>query len=167
MPDQLLKRWQDWSAGIGHLVDDGRTPGMYYSSGLLGLRGELRPAPFFNVVTTSLIVPLSRYSFTNTALTRCHAAITLLPNAATTQVTVNAGGAFTGKVAANAVLTVANVVVDPAVNSYLVVTVHNDSAATPTGVTYDGNAMTLVAEGLGNPRTSIWGRALGATRFPV
>ncbi len=48
---QLLKRWSDWSAGVGHLVDDGRTPGMYSASGLLGLRGELRPAPFKNTLT--------------------------------------------------------------------------------------------------------------------
>ncbi len=47
----LLKRWNDWSAGVGHLVDDGRTPGMYSASGLLGLRGELRPAPFKNTLT--------------------------------------------------------------------------------------------------------------------
>ena len=51
MPKTLLKRWNDWSAGVGHLVDDGRTPGMYSSSGLLGLRGELRPAPFKNTLT--------------------------------------------------------------------------------------------------------------------
>ncbi len=51
---KLLKRWNDWSAGIGHPVDDGRTPGMAYASGLLGLRGELRPAPFFNSVTVGV-----------------------------------------------------------------------------------------------------------------
>lgn len=50
----LLKRWNDWSAGVGHLVDDGRTPGMYSASGLLGLQGELRPAPFFNSVTVDI-----------------------------------------------------------------------------------------------------------------
>ena len=50
----LLKRWNDWSAGVGHLVDDGRTPGMYHSSGLLGLRGELRPAPFKNTLTVGI-----------------------------------------------------------------------------------------------------------------
>lgn len=160
---QLIKAWTDWSDGIGFPVDDGRSRGMYSASGILGLKRELRPAPFFNEVATGLVVPVSRFSFSNTTLVFSHAAIALLPAAATTQITVNAGGAFTGKVAANAVLTVANVVVDPAVNSYLVVTVHNDSAANPTGVTYDGNAMTMIVTGVGNPRTSIWGRALGAT----
>ncbi len=48
---KLLKRWNDWSAGVGHLVDDGRTPGMMTASALLGLRGELRPAPFQTTVT--------------------------------------------------------------------------------------------------------------------
>lgn len=51
---QLLKRWNDWSAGVGHLIDDGRTPGMYTATALLGLRGELRPAPFQNVVTVAV-----------------------------------------------------------------------------------------------------------------
>lgn len=160
---ELIKAWTDWSDGIGFPVDDGRDRGMYSASGILGLKRELRPAPFFNVVSTGLVVPVSRYSFSSTALTFSHAAIALLPASATTQITVNAGGAFTGKVAANAVLTLANVVVDPADDSYLVVTVHNDSAADPTGVTYDGNAMTKIVTGAGNPRTSIWGRALGAT----
>lgn len=50
-PGELLKRWNDWSAGVGHLVDDGRTPGMLSASGLLGLRGELRPAPASTAVT--------------------------------------------------------------------------------------------------------------------
>ena len=158
-----IKIWNDWSDGIGFPIDDGRANGMYYASGILGLKRELRPAPFFNEVATGLIVPVSRYSFSNTTLVFGHAAIALLPAGATTQITVNAGGAFTGKVAANTTLTIANVVVSSASDSYLVATVHNDSAADPTGVTFAGNAMTKIVDGVGNPRVSIWGRALGVT----
>lgn len=160
---ELIKAWVDWSDGIGFPVDDGRSRGMYSASGILGLKRELRPAPFFNEVTTSLVVPVSRYSFSSTTLTFSHAAITLLPAGAAVQITVNAGGKFTGKVAANAVLTVASVVTSSNDDTYLVVTVHNDSAANPTGVTYDGDAMAMIVTGVGNPRTSIWGLAKGAT----
>ncbi len=46
--ERILKLWQDWGRGIGHLRDDGRTPGMYYASGILGGANELRAAPFIN-----------------------------------------------------------------------------------------------------------------------
>ncbi|KKN04596.1 hypothetical protein LCGC14_1095800 [marine sediment metagenome] len=49
-----LKIWKDWSAGVGYLKDDGVTPGMYYSSGLLGMESELRPAPFKNTATIGI-----------------------------------------------------------------------------------------------------------------
>lgn len=41
---ELLKVWDNFEAGIGFPVEDG-TPGMYSASKILGLRGELRPAP--------------------------------------------------------------------------------------------------------------------------
>ena len=46
--EKLLRIWDDWSAGVGYLRDDGRTPGMYYASGILGGLQDLRPAPFMN-----------------------------------------------------------------------------------------------------------------------
>jgi hypothetical protein len=46
--ERILKLWQDWSAGIGYLRDDGRTPGMYNADGILGGVNELRAAQFLN-----------------------------------------------------------------------------------------------------------------------
>src|SRR3990167_9563423 len=54
MAERLIKRWDDWSAGVGYPIDDGRTPGMYRASGLLGLPGELRVAPLKNTVTVGI-----------------------------------------------------------------------------------------------------------------
>ena len=51
MGDTLLKRWNNWEDGIGYVIDDGERNGLYKASGLLGLRGELRVAPFKNTVT--------------------------------------------------------------------------------------------------------------------
>lgn len=42
---QPLKVWRDWSAGLGHVVDDGVTPGFYTATAMLGDVGDLRPAP--------------------------------------------------------------------------------------------------------------------------
>lgn len=47
---ELLKVWDNFEAGIGFPVEDG-TPGMYTASKILGLRGELRPAPAATQVT--------------------------------------------------------------------------------------------------------------------
>lgn len=65
MPAELLKVWTNWEAGIGHTVDDGRTPGMYHASGILGGFGELRPAPVKKDVdgTTSLLATASPQSY--------------------------------------------------------------------------------------------------------
>jgi len=46
--ERILKLWNNWGAGIGYLRDDGRTPGMYYASGILGGATELRAAPFIS-----------------------------------------------------------------------------------------------------------------------
>ncbi|KKL60203.1 hypothetical protein LCGC14_2207650, partial [marine sediment metagenome] len=35
-PGERIKLWSDFSAGAGHLIDDGRTAGMYFASNLLG-----------------------------------------------------------------------------------------------------------------------------------
>lgn len=156
--DQLLKRWSDWSAGVGHLVDDGQTPGMYYASGLLGLRGELRPAPFSNVVTTSIYYVGMRWTLTNT-LAYSYAVVALNPAASST--VAISGSVSSGEVVANATLTYPHTVPSGS-NRALEVTVHNGSAASPTGVTFNGDALTLVAEGLGNPRASIWRRTAPA-----
>lgn len=46
--ETLLKTWDNWNAGVGYLRDDGRTPGMYYATSILGGSQDLRPAPFKN-----------------------------------------------------------------------------------------------------------------------
>ena len=51
--EKLLKVWNSWGSGIGYLRDDGRTPGLYYASGIIGSVNELRAAPFVNTVDIS------------------------------------------------------------------------------------------------------------------
>lgn len=56
-PTEPLRVWTDWSCGIGTLRDDGgRTPGMYTATSILGLSGELRPAPHKFSVDYSAVV---------------------------------------------------------------------------------------------------------------
>ena len=43
-PPQLLHSWNSWEAGIGYIQEDG-TPGLCTANKILGLKGELRPAP--------------------------------------------------------------------------------------------------------------------------
>ena len=49
--ERLVKRWRDWSAGMGHLRDDGRTQGFYYSKAILGGAMDLRPAQLNNAIS--------------------------------------------------------------------------------------------------------------------
>lgn len=51
---KLLKVWDNWEGGVGSPTDDGTTTALYSASGILGLRGELRPAP--HTFTTSVAV---------------------------------------------------------------------------------------------------------------
>ena len=48
---ELLKTWSNWESGIGFLPggidEEGATNGMYFSDGVVGIHGELRPAPYF------------------------------------------------------------------------------------------------------------------------
>src|SRR4030042_3714790 len=48
--ERLLHVWDNWSAGIGYIRDDGRTPGLYYAAGIIGGINELRAAPYVNTV---------------------------------------------------------------------------------------------------------------------
>lgn len=43
MPSELIKVWEDWSAGVGFPVDDGRTPGWHFGTGMRGQPGCLAP----------------------------------------------------------------------------------------------------------------------------
>ncbi len=127
-PGRLLKRWNDWSAGIGHLVDDGRTPGMYYAAGLLGLRGELRPAPFKNTVTVGIDSAHHYQYFFEEALSN--------------QTPVHDADS-SGEDDAASTLTVAHTVASQP-NRILLVWVSWDSLVAPPTVTYNGTSMTQV-----------------------
>ncbi|KKK48996.1 hypothetical protein LCGC14_3139530, partial [marine sediment metagenome] len=136
---QLLKRWNDFSAGIGHLIDDGRTPGMYSSSGLLGLKGELRPAPFINTSggTGNAIAGYTTSGSTAFGI----AAVALQPADSGTAVTTS--GASGAGITNNTTLTFSGAVTSGD-NRCLVVAVYSTGGSAPTSVTQDGNAMASV-----------------------
>ncbi len=136
----LLKRWNDWSAGVGHLVDDGRTPGMSYASGLLGLRGELRPAPFLNVVSTSLLELVMSWIFDSSASTSFGVAASLQPASGET---VAPAGTATGGGSGSSPLTF-SYTVPAGDNRAIVVVTQGDTASNPSTVTFAGDALTLI-----------------------
>ena len=49
----LLKTWTGWERGIGYLPesDEDETKGLYYANGVIGMHGELRPAPVLRQTT--------------------------------------------------------------------------------------------------------------------
>ncbi len=148
----LLKKWDDWSAGVGLSKDDGITPGMAYASGLLGLVGELRPAPFFNIVTSSVAILSSGWNLSGTVNWRI-VGVELLPSSGST-VAVS-GSASTGS-ANGTSLTLSNHVVPSGTDRFLVVTVHNETSSDPTNVKFGGVDLTKIKGSPGAPRVSIW-----------
>ncbi|KKL79968.1 hypothetical protein LCGC14_2009520, partial [marine sediment metagenome] len=128
-PGERIKLWSDFSAGVGYLVDDGRTPGMYQASGLLGLRGELRPAPFKNTVTIGTDEAHHYQYFFEEALNN--------------QTPVHDADS-TGKANASTTLTVSHTVANQP-NRVLLVWIGYDNSPgwAGDGVTYNGTAMTL------------------------
>ena len=77
----LLKTWTGWERGIGYLPesDEEETKGLYYANGILGIHGELRPAPFFRHSTLKSHILRRIYDTNND---RQAAAIALqIPNA--------------------------------------------------------------------------------------
>ena len=135
----LLKRWKDWSDGIGHLVDEPRINGMYYSSGLLGLKSELRPAPFINTSggTGNAIMGYTTSGSTAFAI----AGIAVQPASAGTAVI--AQGATLSSITNNTTLTFTGGVISGS-NVCLIVVVSSTGGSAPTGVTHDGNAMASI-----------------------
>ena len=136
----LLKRWNDWSAGVGHLVDDGRTPGLYYASGLLGLRGELRPAPFIYTATGNgnAIAGFTLSGSTVFAI----ATIAIQPASGAT--VVHFGANSSDGVTNDTSLTFSHTVSTGSSDLCLIVAVSVTGGTAPSGVTYDGNAMTQI-----------------------
>jgi len=149
-----LKIWKNWSAGIGYPKDDGRTPGMSYASGLLGIAGELRPAPFMNVVTTSVFDLVAGYNLSASVAWK-RAACTIAPSSGST---VAAASTVTDSKTNGTSLTYAHSIDTVGLDDVVVyTTVHNDSNADPTSVTYDGDAMTRVTGvTTATERVSIW-----------
>jgi len=147
---QLLKVWNNWEAGIGYPIDDGSTPGMFYSDGLLGTRGELRPAPIAVDITdpgtgaTFITVSGSSAVILGTACVR--------PASGTT-VTFDAVSSGTSALSTN---TVSHIVTSAGSNRALFVGVVSGNPK-PTGVTYAGDALTEVGSlVLGTGSVSIW-----------
>ncbi|KKM16508.1 hypothetical protein LCGC14_1685150, partial [marine sediment metagenome] len=154
-PGKPIKLWSDWSAGVGHLVDDSRVPGMAYASALLGLRGELRPAPFLNVVTTSLLELVMSWLFDSSASTSFGVAAALQPASGETVAPV---GTATGGGAGSSPLTF-SYTVPAGANRAIVVVTMGDTGSNPSGVTFDGDALTLIRGRLFAGTTiSIWVR---------
>ena len=129
---KLLKRWNDWSGGVGHLVDDGRTPGMMSASGLLGLRGELRPAPFQNSVTVgSELGHHYQYYFEEPVSA---GQVPLLDTDTSSSITTNTTLTFSITVGSND-------------NRYLMLSIlADDDRASVTSVKYAGVSLTVIEE---------------------
>jgi hypothetical protein len=151
-----LKIWKDWSAGVGYAMDDGETPGMYFANGMLGMRGELRVAPFLNEKRHDDCHGYWPQSDTKILLM---AAVTISATEGDLCDDIAAGG--TSGSANGVGLTFAYTINSIYENYYLCVNVQVDTDAGPTGVTYDGVAMTKLVEvaagGIGNGNVSIWG----------
>lgn len=155
----LLKRWEDWSDGIGHLVDEPRVNGMYYASGILGLKRELRPAPFFTTVTSYE----SAWRDPDSS-TKAFAFAVIAHRPASDLVAIEFDATATGSVTGNTTLTYAHTVgtID---NTYLLVGVSATGGTDPSGVTYNSVAMTKITSGSSNStvNVSIWGLAAPTT----
>jgi len=160
--ETILKRWSDWSAGIGFCLDDGKTPGMYYSTGLLGLRGELRPAPIsvlssnfpvytiagwiYDLAATQSVVGINLNSVVDLT-------ITSLTNAKKVQAALSSNTLTLGIPAGTS-------------NRMVIVAAVNNGTVNPTGVTYNGTALTLIVQDTtGANRVSFW--RLKAADFPA
>ncbi len=148
---RLLKTWDNWEAGIGYPLDDGVTPGMFYSSGLLGTRGELRPAP----VATDISDPGTAASYvTVSGSSAVILGTTCVRPASGTTVAFDA--ASTGKATGTGSGNIAHTVTSGGSNRAIFVGVSADSSDA-TGVTYDGDALTKIgSKVLGSGSVSIW-----------
>ncbi|KKL97825.1 hypothetical protein LCGC14_1830540 [marine sediment metagenome] len=160
----LLKRWENWSDGIGHLVDEPRINGMYYAAGILGLQRELRPAPFFNAPTMG--IGFFQFVWTPASATDAAAVIAALEpvdNDSTVAFDAESSGQGT-----STTVTISHTCTGS--DLCLIVGVSVDNAV-PTGVTYNSVAMTKIADqdaSAGN--ASLWrlvGPATGANDIVV
>ncbi len=156
-----LKKWDSWEEGIGHAVDEPDVNGMYYASGLLGLRGELRPAPFFNNVGEPGLG--IHYYTTDSSVANILIGACLRPATAGTAV-ANIGDASTGSQSSNTVLTFSHTSPTGSSNTCIVVAVTSETVTPPSGVTYNLVAMTKVGErDLGSGSASLWRLVAPAT----
>lgn len=154
---QILKTWDDWSKGIGFLFDDPTNPGgMYFSSGILGLQHELRPAPFFNSVTMrETMNRLASAVNKNVAMV----AAAVAPASSSVTVTFDSTKNNSG---AGATLTLANHVVANQSNRYLFVFVSSVTNVPDTVVFNTTESLTLIStasETVSGYKTTLWGLA--------
>ncbi len=122
----LIKTWEGWERGVGYLPesDEDETKGLYFANGVIGIHGELRPAPYFR--PTALKSHILRRIY-DAAGNREAAAIALqIPNAVQgTQPTVQAISSKNGATsAANATAFFVGTFQKPTINGADVVT-HN------------------------------------------
>ncbi len=149
---KLLKRWNDWSAGIGYPLDDGESPGMYYSSALLGLRGELRPAP----IATDVSDPGIGATYVTGTLGSAVIMGTICVRPAASS-TVNFDAVSTGKATGTGSGNISHIVTSGGSNRAIYVCVSASGSAIPTGVTYAGDALVEVGNrAIGTGNVSIW-----------
>ena len=127
MAERLVKRWNDWSAGVGYPIDDGQTPGMYNASGLLGLKGELRVAPKKNTVTVGIDESHHYQYFFEEPIS---ASSPVWDASSTSQITNGNTVTWSHTVAAQS-------------NRILIVFIAFENASAPTVVTYNGDNLTL------------------------
>jgi len=127
-PPKILRTWDNWEQGIGHVRDDG-SPSLYTSDKILGLRGELRPAPAATQVTVAAD-PGHHYQYFFEE-----------PVSAGQTPTFDAGSNDSSAAASPATLTWAHTVADQE-NRILVVCLFHHNSAIPYSVTYDGVGLT-------------------------
>ena len=150
---KLLKRWNDWSAGIGHHIDDGETPGMYYATGLLGAIGELRAAPHIFTATEST----AHYTNWIDAASKTWLAggVGFIPSTGD-RIEYDYDGVDSNSATATTV-TISNFTTDSGSNNCLAVLACNDNATAISGITWDGDAMTKADDAAASTKNvSMW-----------
>jgi hypothetical protein len=137
MPEVLLHRWNNWEGGVGHPIEEGRN-GMHTANKILGLRGELRPAPVATDVTVATD-PGHHYQYFFEEAVTAGQTPTLDASSSKTDTDSTSGDAKT--ISWTSHTTAAN---DSRI--LLVYTGQFDgSGSTPSSVTYGGVALTYLA----------------------
>jgi len=124
---QRLKIWRDWSDGVGFLDDSPDANGLYYASGILGMLGELRPAPLKNTVTVGIDESHHYQYFFEEPISAVNPTFDA---SSTSQITDGSTVTWEHTVASQS-------------NRFLAVFIAFENASPPTVVTYNGVSLTL------------------------